>query len=48
MLRLKERMVRVVLMVLSEITAALTPGKVALRQVPVPLAKSRFSARSRR
>ena len=42
MLLLKERMVRVVLILLS----ALTPGKVALR--PVPVVKSRFSVRSRR
>ena len=42
MVRLKERMVRVVLMLLS----ALTPGKVALR--PIPVEKRRFSARSHR
>jgi len=35
MLYLKRRMVRVVLLGLSAITTALTPDKVALRQVPV-------------
>jgi hypothetical protein len=41
---LMRRMVRVVLMWLSAILTALTPGKAALRPVPV---KSRFS-RNRR
>jgi len=35
MLRLKRLMVRVVLLLLSAITTALTPERVALRQVPV-------------
>ncbi len=40
MLGLKQRMVRAVLMLLSAITAALQPDKVALRPVAVPSGKS--------
>jgi hypothetical protein len=39
------RMVRVALTLLSDIVAALSPAKVALRQVPVE--KNRYSARRR-
>jgi hypothetical protein len=46
MLHLKRRMVRVVLLVLSAITAALIPDKIALRQVPVE--KSQFRVIRRR
>lgn len=47
MLHLKRRMIMVVLMILSAIAAtALTPGRVALR--PVPVSKTRFPVTRRR
>jgi len=46
MLHLKRRMIRVVLMILSAIATALTPGQVALR--PVPVSKTRFPVTRRR
>ncbi len=45
MLSLKQRMVRAVLMLLSAITAALQPDKVALRPVAVVKSQARLIRR---